>query len=107
MRELLDAMRRSGLRQRQDVYEQIRATQESNYSRAELETSGVTGEDIDPDATFKTGDDHPSEVLGLAKNFPTTERIHNITYKSAMPKGIITIAGTHLVVQGTDRISAT
>jgi len=49
----------------------------------------------------------PSGAFGPAMNFPTTERTQSITYKSAKPKGMITRAGIHLVVQGTNRINGT
>jgi hypothetical protein len=56
---------------------------------------------------FKIEGAHLSEVFGLSTNFPTTERIASMAYKSAMPIGMITGAGTHLVVQGTNRINGT
>lgn len=41
----------------------------------------------------------PSGAFGPSMNFPTTERTQSITYKSARPIGMVTRAGTHLVVQ--------
>ena len=49
----------------------------------------------------------PSGAFGPSMNFPTTERTQSITDKSARPKGMIRRAGTHLVVQGTNRINGT
>lgn len=56
---------------------------------------------------FSRSGAHPSEVFCRSKNFPTTEKSASIAYKSTMPKGIVTMAGTHPVVQGTNRISRT
>src|ERR1017187_8790 len=50
---------------------------------------------------------HPSSVFGLPMNFPTTRRIQRIRKKSAVAPTVITSAGTHLVVQGTNRITGT
>ena len=45
--------------------------------------------------------------FGPSMNFPTTERTQSITYESARPIGMVTKAGTHLVVQGTNKINGT
>ena len=50
---------------------------------------------------------HLSEVSGSSMNFPTTERIASIAIKSAESIAAIAIAGTHLVVQGTNKINGT
>lgn len=51
------------------------------------------------------GDAYLLEVSALPRIFPTTETIASMAYKSAVPIGIITMAGTHLVVHGTNRIN--
>ncbi len=48
---------------------------------------------------------HCLGAFGFLTSFPTTETIASIRYKSAMPIGMITKAGTHFVVQGTNRIN--
>jgi hypothetical protein len=53
------------------------------------------------------GNAHPSEASDPPMNFPTTESTKSIMYKSAMPIGIITKAGTHLVVHGTNNSNGT
>ena len=50
---------------------------------------------------------HPSSVFGPPTNFPTTRRIQRIRKKSAVAPTVIAGAGTHLVVQGTNRITGT
>jgi hypothetical protein len=47
----------------------------------------------------------PSGAFDPSMNFATTERIANITIKSAESMTAINRAGTHLVVQGTNKIN--
>jgi hypothetical protein len=50
---------------------------------------------------------HRSGAFGPSTNFPTTERIVSITIKSAESMAAIASAGTHLVVQGTNKTNGT
>jgi len=45
--------------------------------------------------------------FALSMNLLTTSRIASITIKSAVPTMAVTGAGIHLLVQGTNRTSAT
>jgi len=76
------------------------------FSKTLLPLIGVIPEEMACDYVIPL-DPEGALNFGPSINFPTTERIASITYKSAVPMGAIKMAGTHLVVQGTNKINGT